>query len=56
MTPEEFLDAMRQIVIDEGDDFESSHGSADELMCKALRELGYHEGVEIFEKMEKWYA
>lgn len=31
------------------------HIQADELMCELLRELGYGEGVEIFEQMDKWY-
>jgi hypothetical protein len=25
-------------------------------MCDALRRLGYHNGVDIFESMHKWYA
>ena len=32
------------------------HEDADDLMCKTLKSLGYSAGVEIFEKMEKWYA
>jgi len=49
-----FANEMRRI---DRDNFpETAHILADELMCKLLRELGYSEGVDIFEKMEKWYA
>lgn len=37
-------------------DPEWQHGEADDLMCKVLRELGYTAGVEIFERMRKWYS
>lgn len=49
-----FVNEMRRINRD--DDTEMAHILADELMCKLLRELGYNEGVEIFEKMGKWYS
>lgn len=49
-----FANEMRRI---DRDHFpEMAHILADELMCKLLRELGYGEGVDIFEKMDKWYA
>lgn len=32
------------------------HLKADELMCKLLVDLGYKEGVIIFEKEDKYYA
>jgi len=62
MTPEEFSSRMARIFgIDEHAsagmfDTERAHGEADELMCQALRELGYSAGVRIFETIEKWYA
>lgn len=31
------------------------HVLMDNLMCQVLRELGYHEGVTIFEKTPKYY-
>ena len=37
-------------------DAESAHSEGDDLMCQVLRELGYGEGIDIFEQMEKWYA
>ena len=54
MTPEEFRNAM--MGHKENDDVEDAHKDADVLMCKVLRSLGYAEGVEVFEKMQKWYA
>ncbi len=37
-------------------DPESSHIKADRLLCKALEELGYKDGVEVFRAMSRWYA
>ena len=60
MTPEEFKQRMQEIAEKNetqwGPDTEAKHGWADALLCEALRELGYGEGVDVFEKMEKWYA
>ena len=49
-----FANEMRRI--DRNNDTEMAHILADELMCKLLRELGYSEGVDIFEQMNKWYS
>lgn len=49
-----FANEMRRI--DRDNDTEMAHILADELMCKLLRELGYDEGVDIFEQMDKWYS
>ena len=56
MTPEEFATRMMEIAADKNDDTEHAHAEADDLLCEALRELGYEEGVDIFEGMTKWYA
>jgi len=57
MTPKEFKKAMVEIkkTIYEKD-LEVSHDRADELLCRALFEAGYGEGVSIYDSMEKWYA
>lgn len=55
MSPEKFKEVMND-AIKEGFDPELTHAIMDGLMCKLLRELGYGEGVDIFEKSEKWYA
>lgn len=37
-------------------DQETAHWMADQLMCDTLRNLGFGEGIEIFENIPKWYA
>jgi hypothetical protein len=54
MSSKEFSNKMNKCVALQ--DEEISHIKADELMCDALRRLGYHNGVDIFESMHKWYA
>lgn len=62
MTPKEFADEMRRITNEELHkhdpywDTEQIHIEMDSLMCSVLEDLGYSEGVDIFEKMPKWYA
>lgn len=68
ITPEEFKQKMIEIKeLDRetakekyGDNYfstvEDNHRYADWLMCEVLTELGYGEGVEIFEDMERWYS
>ena len=66
MTPEEFKDEMirfrdevYELRIDDYGmhiDKEIRHFNMDMLMAKALRDLGYGEGVDIFVKTDKWYA
>ena len=53
MTPDEFTEAMRSC---EGGDIEANHAAADDLLCQILIELGYDEGVAVFDAMTKWYA
>lgn len=64
-TPKTFAKKMADIanMLEHGEDFagrfidqEDTHIMADKLMCELLRELGYGEGVGIFEKIPKWYA
>ena len=54
MTREEFKNKMQTIA--DKRDIEGGHIEADDLMCELLKDLGYGEGVEIFEEMGKWYA
>ncbi len=59
MEKEEFKSAMAEISQKAdvaGGDLEMSHAHADVLLCKALREAGYGDGVDIYEKLGKWYA
>ena len=54
ISPEQFAADMRDIFATS--DIEEGHFIADSLMCDLLRELGYGEGVLVFEDQEKWYA
>ena len=61
ISPEEFKKKMKELQIKEDTrgtyfDREQMHIAMDELMCEVLRDLGYSEGVEIFENTGKWYA
>ena len=58
MTPKEFAKRMRAISAAGGDtlDLEDAHIDMDILMEELLIDLGYREGIEIFRRMEKWYA
>lgn len=55
-TPEEFAEQMQKIRDTMGGDAEIAHGKMDDLMAKVLVELGYRDGIAIFDKQEKWYA
>lgn len=56
MTPDEFRSRMQTMANGGNYDNEQAHGDADDLMCEALRSLGYGEGVDIYQSIEKWYA
>ena len=56
ITPEEFAKRMRDIHDMYSDDEEVVHSEMDDLMCDLLRELGYGEGIDIFDHTHKWYA
>ena len=56
MTPKEFAEAMEAAAKFYEADVEIGHSSGDHLMCRVLSELGYNEGVEIFQDMTKHYA
>ena len=53
---EEFAKNMAEIQTYCKDDEERCHAAMDELMCDVLRQLGFGEGVDIFENTPKWYA
>ena len=53
MTPDEFETKMKEAAEEGG---EIGHRLADELMAELLTSLGYGKGVEVFEKIDKWYA
>ena len=53
MTPEEFAKAMKKA---SDYDEEVAHMQMDDLMSDLLRQLGYGEGIDIFENTYKWHA
>ena len=59
MTPEEFTTEMQKAYDTyyvKKDDEEEAHIVMDGIMCNFLRQLGYGEGIDIFNKTPKWYA
>lgn len=52
-TPKEFRDRMEEL---SHLDTESRHIEMDACMCDLLTELGYGEGVEIFNSVALWYS
>lgn len=54
MTPENFAAAMTELSFIE--DKERRHGAMDDLLCKLLSELGYQDGVDVFNRVDKWYS
>jgi hypothetical protein len=55
-TPEQFRDDMQKIREEVGGDEEVAHARMDNLLCRVLVELGYRDGVAIFDKQLKWYS
>lgn len=54
MDVEEAARQMKEII--ETTDTEGGHIAADDLMLKILREMGYGDMCDLFEKEEWWYA
>lgn len=51
MDPEEFRSCMQEI----SDDPNTPLFEAVRLMCELLTSLGYGDGVQVFERMDKYY-
>jgi len=56
ITPKEFEERMLAIEKEYGNHEEDFHVEADALMKKVLIELGYKNGVDIFDRNNKWYS
>jgi len=54
MTPKEFKEEMEKLAADSNT--EDAHQKMDTLMGEMLYELGYAEGVDVFDNREKWYC
>lgn len=37
-------------------DIELAHLDADDILCDVLTQLGYKELVDLYKKVDKWYA
>lgn len=57
MTHEELIVefAEKMAAIDKLEDVGTRHAEADDLMCCILFQLGFGDGVAIYENMKKWY-
>ena len=57
ITPEEFAKRMQGIkeLYSDFHDTDERHVAMDDLMCELLRELGYGDGIDIFDNTSKWY-
>ena len=56
MTPEEFAEEMVDIKARHEGDTEAMHSVMDAFLCRALTELGYVQGILIYESVERWCA
>lgn len=56
MTREEAIKALKVEQENRDGDVEVVHVHADEILCKFLRELGYADVVEEWEKVDRWYS
>ena len=56
MNAQEFKAHMQLISVQAREDIETAHRKADDLLCNQVSELGYTEGIKIFQSMEKYYA
>lgn len=54
LSPEEFAKKMKEIKME--CDIEDAHAEMDDLMCDVLIQLGYKDGVDVFNSTDKWYA
>jgi hypothetical protein len=60
MPPHEFARRMREIYDRNNDperrECEMDHTQADALLCEALSDLGYVEGVTIYTQITRWHS
>lgn len=54
MTKEEAIAKLKECKA--GSDIECAHSDADDVLCELLTSLGYADVVEMWKKIEKWYA
>lgn len=54
MTREEAIKDL--IELQKSRDMEAAHITADDILCRLLRSLGYADVVSAWEQLPKWYA
>ena len=54
VSPATFAEQIKRIIDEAGDDFERAHSELDALLCRVLVQNGYAEGVQLYQKAEKW--
>lgn len=54
MTPAEFEDRMRALFRDYGNDDETFHAKAEELIVQVLVGLGYTSGIDVYNYQKTW--
>lgn len=53
---DKYLERMNEVKQRYGDDEETAHYLADEILCDLLISLGYAELVKVYDSVPKWYA
>ena len=53
---DDLIQRMKELVYTEDGDTEIQHEIADEILCEALERLDQRELVELFRRLNKWYA
>jgi hypothetical protein len=56
MTREQAIELLNKLDEKFGNDYESAHGDADQILCELLRSLDHGDVVDAWDKVGKWYA
>ena len=56
VSPTDLLKRFVALEAEFGGDNEVLHGALDDWLVVTLRSLGYHDAMDAYEKIEKWYA
>ncbi len=54
VSPKSFVEQVKRIIDETGDDYERSHLELDALLCRVLEQNGYTEGVRLYQEAKKW--
>lgn len=56
MTGQEAIAELNELVKLSAGDQEAAHSRGDEVLCELLTSIGYDDVVEVWNKINKWYA